>query len=217
MTLTEGPFVDCVTHDSAIISWETDQPSRGVILINETEVTDSKLSIHHEVLITGLKPDRRYVYRVRYATDDGLTPSSSFRTSPAPGSQRPFKFGFMSDSRGGVGGGERSMNGVNFKDLSAFATELYYKGADFICFGGNREGYMRANQLEWLNRDLQAAQDDANIDWVFLYLHEPAFPNGGHVRDAMYWASQAKESQEATMSLTRLLEMSLTCAIGFGR
>ncbi len=137
VTLTEGPFVDRVTHDSAVISWETDQASHGAILIKAVEVTDDAVSTRHEVLITGLRPDSRYVYRVRYADDGGITRDYSFRTAPAPGSQRPFKFGFMSDSRGGVGGGERSLNGVNEKDLSEFVTALYYKGAEFICFGGD--------------------------------------------------------------------------------
>jgi hypothetical protein len=53
--------------------------------------------------------------------------------------------------------------------------------------GGNREGYLRENQLAWIDRDLSAAQEDPDIDWSFVVLHEPAFPNGGHVDDAMYW------------------------------
>ena len=351
VTLTEGPFVDCVTHNSAVISWETDSACRGAVLIKRTEITDDADSSRHEVLITGLKPGTRYVYRVRYWTDAGISREYSFQTALAPGSERPFKFGFMSDSRRGVGGGERSLNGVNEKMLSEFITALYYKGAHFICFGGdlvngytsdmrdfesqletwkrivqpvaaripiykaignheqvgnfyrvsdlieknefyllftdregegsaeacfarefvspngsvygfgapmpearisgvggaqtgpsyvenvysfnygnshfvalnsnywytgkryasgrkfagkeaiiialkhlggNREGYIRPNQLKWLERDLQAAQNDEDIDWIFIYLHEPAFPNGGHLRDAMYWGTPGR-------------------------
>ena len=353
VALAEGPFVDCVSHQSAVVSWETDQASDGAVFINDTEISDAPISTRHEILITGLRPDSQYAYRVRYSADGGLTQASSFRTAPAPGSGRSFKFGFMSDSRGGVGGGERSLNGVNAKDLPQFAMGLYNKDAHFICFGGdlingytsdmrdfesqletwkrlvqpvgayipiyeamgnheqlgnyykvsdptrkdafmllfsdrereesaeacfarefvnpqgsvygfaapqpevrspglagpqtgpgyvenvysfnygnahfvvlnsnywytghrnatgfsrkyadkeannialkhlggNREGYIRANQLEWLERDLQAAQDDPNIDWAFLIFHEPAFPNGGHVRDTMYWGVSGK-------------------------
>ncbi len=321
--------------------------------VNDTEIADAPISTHHEVLITRLRPDRQYAYRVRYSADGGITQTHSFRTAPAPGNQHPFKFRFMSDSRGGVGGGERLLNGVNARDLGQFAMGLHNKGAHFICFGGdlvngytsdrrdfefqlevwkqvvqpvaasipiyeaignheqvgnfykvadllekgmsflvfadrgeeesaeacfaeefvnfqgsvygfdaplpevrspglggaqtgpsyaenvysfnygnlhfvtlnsnywytgqrkatgfsrnafdkeannialkhlggNREGYIRANQLEWLERDLQAAQADANIDWAFLIFHEPAFPNGGHVRDTMYWGASGK-------------------------
>ena len=353
VTLTDGPFVDVVTDGSVVISWETDGASNGSVFINDTEFASTEIARHHEVRVTGLRSDTQYAYLVRYSADGGVTQAYSLRTAPAPGSQRPFKFGFMSDSRGGVGGGERSQNGVNARDLAQFAVALYNKGADLICFGGdlingytsdirdfesqletwkkfvqpvaaripiyeamgnheqvgnyykvrdpvkknayflvfsdregeesaeacfarefvnpegsvygfgapelevlpfgsgetrtgpnyienlyafnygnchfvslnsnywgtgqrsvagssrkyadkeannialkhlggNREGYMLSNQLEWLNRDLQAAQDDTNVDWVFIYLHEPAFPNGGHVRDAMYWGTPGK-------------------------
>ena len=352
-TLTAGPFIDLVTLESAVISWETDSPSSGSIWINSSEVKSGAIATHHEVLLAGLTPDTQYTYRVQYATDDGTTRQYSFRTAPPPNSRRAFKFGFMSDSRGGVGGGERAQNGVNVKDLAQFAAALYRKNADFICFGGdlvngyttnqrdfesqletwkhavqpiaaripvyeamgnheqlgnyykvldpinegqyfimfsdgagkqsaeasfakafvnpkgsvygfeapspevrapgvagpetgptyvesvysfnyqnvhfvslnsnywmtgfrhiekfgqdngdkrinkialehlggNREGYLRPNQLAWLERDLQSVQDDPDIDWVFIYIHEPAFPNGGHVRDAMYWGTSGK-------------------------
>ena len=351
VTLTEGPFVDCLTHDSAVISWETDSACRGAVLIKRAEIADEADSSRHEILISGLKPDTRYVYRVRYCPDAGISREYSFRTALEPGSKRPFKFGFMSDGRRGVGGGERSQNGVNEKVLTEFITALYYKGAHFICFGGdlvngytsemsdlesqfktwkrivqpvgaripiyeamgnheqvgnfyrvsdliekneyyllfadregegsteacfarefvnppgsvygfgvpmpeervfgvggaqtgpsyvenvysfnygnahfvslntnywytgqryapsrkfaykeaiiislkhlggNREGYIRPNQLKWLEQDLQAAQDDKNIDCIFIYFHEPAFPNGGHLQDAMYWGTPGK-------------------------
>ena len=360
VSLVEGPFVDLVTDDAVVISWETDLPMQGAVLLDDrylpsdtATIASSQVATRHEVRIDGLRPDTQYTYRVRYASDGGITQVYSFRTAPAPGSQRPFRFGFMSDSRGGVGGGERAQNGVNTKDLSQFARDLYNRGADLICFGGdlingytsdfqdyqsqldtwkqavqpvgaripiyecmgnheqvgdyfkvadpekegehlllfagrsgetsaeagfaaefvnppgsvydfsapqpekrapglggaetgpthaenvysfnygnvhfvalnsnywfsglkewehssrkyadltgnnialerfggNREGYMRPNQLEWLERDLQAAQSDRNIDWIFIYLHEPPFPNGGHVRDAMYWGTPGK-------------------------
>ena len=45
------------------------------------------------------------------------------------------------------------------------------------------------NQMEWLENELSAAQRDLHVDWVFIILHEPPFPNGGHVKDAMYWGT----------------------------
>ena len=81
------------------------------------------------------------------------------------------------------------------RNATGFSRKYADKEANNIALkhlGGNREGYIRANQLEWLERDLQAAQDDPNIDWAFLIFHEPAFPNGGHVRDTMYWGVSGK-------------------------
>jgi hypothetical protein len=349
VTLTEGPFVDLVKHDSAIISWETDTPTKGSVLSNNREFLSLDPAIRHEVTLTKLEPDTVYTYQVNYGI---WTPSYTFKTAPSPGNRVPFKFGFMSDSRAGVGGGERAQNGVNAKDLGRFAIELYNKKADFVCFGGdlingytsdvkdyewqletwkrtiqpvganipfyesignheqvgkyykvtaphlkqdeyyiqftgtvgvesaeaifakefvnprgsrywldvpepetkgspdmggadvgpsygenvysftygrthfislnsnywstgyrnqsvfgqksqdktainlalkhlggNREGYVMRNQMEWLKKELDAAQKDLNVDWVFIILHEPPFPNGGHVKDAMYWGT----------------------------
>jgi hypothetical protein len=56
--------------------------------------------------------------------------------------------------------------------------------------GGSREGYLMKNQLEWLQRDLDAAQSDETVDWIVIFTHEPAFPVGGHLRDAMFWAQE---------------------------
>ena len=349
VTLTEGPFVDLVTHDSAVISWETDIPTKGSVLSANREFLSLQPSVRHEVQLTKLKPNTVYTYQVNYGI---YTPEYTFKTAPDIGTRMSFKFGFMSDSRAGVGGGERAQNGVNSKDLARFAIELYNKKADFVCFGGdlvngytsdvkdyewqletwkrtiqpvganipfyesmgnheqvgsyykmtaphlpqgeyyipftgtvgedsaeaifakefvnpkgsryalgipnpemkgskemsgadvgpsynenvysfiygrvhfislntnywgtgyrnisgfgqksqdktavnlalkhlggNREGYVMRNQMEWLKNELDAAQKDISVDWVFIILHEPPFPNGGHVKDAMYWGT----------------------------
>lgn len=349
VTLTEGPFLDLVTHDSAVISWETDKPTEGRVLTDNREFLSLEPSIRHEVQLTRLKPNTVYSYRVNYGT---LTPAYVFKTAPMSGTRAAFKFGFMSDSRAGVGGGERAQNGVNAKDLGRFAIELYNRKADFVCFGGdlingytsdvkdyesqletwkrtiqpvganipfyesignheqvgkyykvvtpqlkegeyyiqfagtignqsaesifakefvnptdsryaigipdpevkankkmggentgpsylenvysfnygrvhfislnsnywstgfrnqsafgqksqdkavinialehlggNREGYVMKNQMEWLDKELTAAEMDINVDWIFIILHEPPFPNGGHVKDAMFWGT----------------------------
>lgn len=52
--------------------------------------------------------------------------------------------------------------------------------------GGNREGYMMANQMAWLDRDLAAARKRGVVN-IFIAGHEPVLPVGGHVADAMWW------------------------------
>ncbi|MCY4401033.1 MAG: metallophosphoesterase family protein [Candidatus Poribacteria bacterium] len=349
VNLTEGPFIDLVTNNSAVISWETDVPAKGTVLSDNREFLSLDPTIRHEVTLTKLKPNTVYTYQVNYGI---YTPTYTFKTAPEKGERASFKFGFMSDSRAGVGGGERAQNGVNSKDLGRFAIELYTKKADFVCFGGdlingytsdirdyewqletwkrtiqpvganipfyesignheqvgsyykvtaphlkqdeyyiqftgtvddesaeaifakefvnplgsiyglgvpnpeskgkkitsgadvgpsyvenvysfnygrvhfislntnywstgyraisafgqksqdktainlalkelggNREGYVMVNQMEWLKKELDAAQSDISVDWIFIILHEPPFPNGGHVKDAMYWGT----------------------------
>jgi hypothetical protein len=52
--------------------------------------------------------------------------------------------------------------------------------------GGSPEGYLLPNQLEWIERELDAAQADPQVKYVILLGHEPPFPGGGHLGDAMW-------------------------------
>jgi len=53
--------------------------------------------------------------------------------------------------------------------------------------GGNLHGYLMDRQIEWLERTLGAIERNRTIDHVFLTVHTPMFPNGGHVGDAMWY------------------------------
>lgn len=52
---------------------------------------------------------------------------------------------------------------------------------------GNPHGYVMDNQVAWLASTLAALERDAAIDHVFLTIHTPMFPNGGHVGDDMWY------------------------------
>jgi hypothetical protein len=52
---------------------------------------------------------------------------------------------------------------------------------------GNIHGYVMDNQMEWLRNTLQQLESDGNIDHVFITIHTPFFPNGGHVADDMWY------------------------------
>ncbi len=52
---------------------------------------------------------------------------------------------------------------------------------------GNRHAYIMDKQLEWLENTLKVLEQDSSIDHVFLTLHTPFFPNGGHVSDDMWY------------------------------
>jgi len=53
--------------------------------------------------------------------------------------------------------------------------------------GGNVHGYIMDNQLEWLDKTLDQLNDDKDIDNIFVTIHTPAFPNGGHSGDDMWY------------------------------
>ncbi len=350
LTMTFGPFIDLVGPDSFVISWETDVPAHGAVILADRTFADPDVSLTHEVVVDGLLPDSEYEYRVRYGPDDAQTRVFRARTAPEEGAGG-CRFAYASDSRGGAGGCEHSLEGVNhatFKAIlagavskevdlmlfggdlidgyttseEAFRSELdswkravgmvafslpIYEGVgnheqlgDYLsapepghpgnrfivhrdregaeslesvfsseftnptgsCYGfslraeeraldgavvagpdyaetvysfnrgnchfisintnywftgvmydgttvrfpsdqegtalalrlvgGNREGYVLPYQLEWLEQDVAAAEADENIDWIFVFSHEPAFPNGGHLYDAMFWGQPGK-------------------------
>ncbi len=53
--------------------------------------------------------------------------------------------------------------------------------------GGNPHGYVMDNQLLWLKSTVEMLDRDSNIDHIFVTIHTPAFPNGGHAGDDMWY------------------------------
>ncbi len=54
-------------------------------------------------------------------------------------------------------------------------------------FGGSPEGYIFDEQLDWIKARLDEAEADPFVRHVFLVAQEPLFPNGGHVKDTMWY------------------------------
>jgi hypothetical protein len=52
--------------------------------------------------------------------------------------------------------------------------------------GGSPEGYLMPNQLAWAEQELRAADADPKVRYVLVFAHEPAFPGGAHLSDAMW-------------------------------
>ena len=52
---------------------------------------------------------------------------------------------------------------------------------------GNVHGYIMDNQLEWLRKTIATLENDPAVDHIFVTIHTPAFPNGGHSGDDMWY------------------------------
>jgi hypothetical protein len=52
--------------------------------------------------------------------------------------------------------------------------------------GGNRNGYIMENQMNWLARDLAGARK-RGVKHIFVCGHDMVYPVGGHADDAMWW------------------------------
>lgn len=53
--------------------------------------------------------------------------------------------------------------------------------------GGNPHGYIMDNQLSWLKETIIMLEKDERIDHIFVTIHTPPFPNGGHSMDDMWY------------------------------
>ncbi len=53
--------------------------------------------------------------------------------------------------------------------------------------GGNAHGYVMDQQLKWLSKELAKYDNDKNIKHIFVSIHTPAFPNGGHSHNDMWY------------------------------
>ncbi len=58
--------------------------------------------------------------------------------------------------------------------------------------GGNPHGYIMDNQLIWFENTIAELNNNALIDNIFVTIHTPAFPNGGHAGDDMWYNGNNK-------------------------
>ncbi len=157
-SIVEGPFVNKVTPNSAVIWFNTNKPGNGSVVIDGREFTaPSKMGnmmgdVHHEIRVHHLKPDTKYNYTVKFGNNEE---TYSFKTNPEKGSRKPFTFAFASDSRQGKGGGERNIYGANVYIMKKIAALALSKGAAFFQFTGDMiNGYssdISETRLEYKN------------------------------------------------------------------
>ena len=129
--ISEGPFINQLTDTGCVISFKTTMPVDASIKVNGKTIKEKKPAINHEILIDGLKPATQYDYTVFYGN---LSQSYHFETALPKGSYQPFTFAYLSDSRGGQGGGERNFYGPNayiVKKAMALATQEKVKFMQF--------------------------------------------------------------------------------------
>ena len=80
---------------------------------------------------------------------------------------------------------------------------------------GNREGWVDDVTLDWLDADLAAARK-AGQKHIFVFTHEPGFPNGGHVSDGLYWNGRVPEVLKQRLKLYTILGRHAVTAIVHG-
>jgi len=138
-SIVEGPFINILTDQSAVISYETNYPVITKILLGKRVFEDSAAFSHHEIELTELAPDSTYNYFVQYGQ---TTESYEFRTAPKAGSPQPFTFAYVCDGRGNYGGGERDIHGTNAYMTKRIGALCLDKEARFLQYTGDMvDGY----------------------------------------------------------------------------
>ncbi len=144
--LIEGPFVNQLTEEGALISFKTNKQVMAQIRIGDQVYSDIVPVKNHEISITGLKPQTSYNYSLIY---EDWQDHYQFTTAPKKGCRGAFTFAYASDSRAGSGGGERDIFGVNGYVLKKMMQFAAYKNAAFFQFTGDlMTGYNGSNDKQ---------------------------------------------------------------------
>lgn len=138
-SIYEGPFLNMVRSDdpsTAVISLRTDVPVAARVIVDGVgSFGDETKRMVHEIQIRGLEPASNYSYAVEL--ENGYrTKEWAFKSAPLKG-EGSVSFGYAGDSREGIGGGERTMMGVNMQIMEKEANLAFLKGADFWAQGGD--------------------------------------------------------------------------------
>lgn len=146
-TIVEGPYLAKLEHNGAVIWFETNLPVAAGVQVGEQFFPGNDSVTHHEIALTGLKPDTRYAYTVLYGD---FSQTYALHTAPQPGARLPFTFAYNSDSRSALGGGERMAYGANAYIVKKSAALALQQNAAFFQFTGDMiDGYL-ANPEEHL-------------------------------------------------------------------
>ncbi|GAB7088817.1 metallophosphoesterase [Marinifilum fragile] len=66
-------------------------------------------------------------------------------------------------------------------------SDYFYTPSGIPTTGGNLHAFIMDNQMIWLQKTLKQLEKNKDIDHVFISIHTPFFPNGGHVKDDMWY------------------------------
>jgi len=75
------------------------------------------------------------------------------------------------------------LNGVGF----VMVNSNYWYSSDPETIGGNLEGYIMDRQMEWIEKEIDELDQRNDVRYIFVFTHEPPYPNSVHYKDAMYY------------------------------
>ena len=96
--ILEGPIVTCITHNSAVVEWTTNEMTTSLVdyglgVTLTLSETDATLVKHHRITLTGLTPDTLYTARASSTDAVGngpvVSPEVPFTTLDTPDVSAP--------------------------------------------------------------------------------------------------------------------------------
>lgn len=185
-----GPYVQFATKSSIVILWETAEDATTLVEYDEAqflkeETTPIPLTrkstltgtcTMHEVVLTGLKPEREYLYRVSSTLKDGKVLTSDIYTfKTAVNDSTAYTFGYVSDTQN------------NIPVWGKIAQLLFNERPNFVLHGGDIVGNGKKKE-EWLNEFLKPGHvlmsripmyaaignHENNHDHYYQYMANPA-------------------------------------------
>ncbi|VEN73194.1 conserved hypothetical protein [Candidatus Desulfarcum epimagneticum] len=172
-TVTEGPFVDVITKNSVIISWDTDRPAKGVVKIEGMGnfPTSGGKKDHFEMKLENLKPGATYNYSVEVSDRGDSTRTRQYYFKTPEENLTKFNFSALGDSREGYGGGEYGYNGVNCTVMRALATDAFNRDAEFIIHTGDMVNGYSSDPLDF-QMQLESYKDSVENVKHFIPTYE---------------------------------------------
>ena len=176
--IKEGPFVDLVEKNSAVISWETNVATTGKVMVEGKTFGGNEATREHKVELTGLSSESEIKYSITVMDPDSdyqmSTKRFSFETESTDGE---FKFAFLGDSRGGYEGSEHTeglvnyANSTNYDTMTKLMESIYQHGMDFTVFAGDLvKGY--TNNVQGFHNQLEAWKDTTEPVGAYVPIYE---------------------------------------------
>ena len=76
--------------------------------------------------------------------------------------------------------------------IVALNSDYFYAPKGSSITSGNIHAFIMDAQMKWLQKTLKRLEKNDDIDHVFITIHTPFFPNGGHVKDDMWYSGNNK-------------------------
>ena len=188
--LIKGPYLQSVTTESIVIMWETSEPSDSRVDYGLTPeytdwIRDPTATELHEVILTGLKRDTRYHYRVRSGRQEEAVSSEDSTFETAVGPETAFRFVVYGDTRSNPKEHAAVVGGI-----VASSPRFVVHTGDFVARGKEYWGW----QTEFFNPAAALMRNttlfpclgnhEQNADWYYYFFRTPA--GGGDYDEQWY-------------------------------